>query len=82
VIGPVRKETSQKLDSGEMIEVVEVPLSEIPRMLTGGTINHALIMNAFYGLAMRSPEMGRLLAEELSSFRRGSRGDSGSHGHR
>ena len=38
----------QDLDAGEDIRVELVPLAEIPRLIVEGTINHSLVLNAFY----------------------------------
>lgn len=70
VIGPVRRAGPQKLDSGEMIEVIEVPIHEIPKMLDKGAIDHALIANAFLQLAFRSPSARGDLIQTLGSFSR------------
>src|SRR5206468_3210736 len=39
VVGPVRRSNEQRLDAGEMIEVVEIPLQEIPARIRSGEIN-------------------------------------------
>lgn len=38
----------QALDPGEDIEVVPVPLGEVPGMIVGGAICHGLVVAAFY----------------------------------
>ena len=38
----------QQLDAGEDIEVEEVPYSSIPELIGDGTINHGLVVVAFY----------------------------------
>jgi ADP-ribose pyrophosphatase len=43
-----RKVSKKNLDPDEDIEVVLVPISEIPSLLEGGLINHALVVVAFY----------------------------------
>jgi ADP-ribose pyrophosphatase len=43
----VRLEQSPHLDSGEDIEVVRVPLAEIPDRVARGEISHALVVVAF-----------------------------------
>lgn len=68
IIGPVRKETSQNLDSGEMIDVLEVPIAEIPRMINNGEIDHALILNAFLSLAFQSKAAQEKLIRTMQSF--------------
>ena len=44
----VRKTTALDLDEGEDIEVVLVPLSEIPRLIREGEITNAMVILAFY----------------------------------
>ena len=45
-----------KLDGGEDIEVVKVPLAEIPERVQRGEISHALVVVAFaYALGLRPP---------------------------
>ncbi len=38
----------QNLDEKEDIEVVQRPVEEIPRLISGGAITHALVLAAFY----------------------------------
>jgi 8-oxo-dGTP pyrophosphatase MutT (NUDIX family) len=42
----------QQLDAQEEVEVFERPLCEVPKMLTDGTITHALVFCAFCHLAL------------------------------
>ena len=44
-------------DSDEQIELVKVPLSEVPRMLVDGTITHALVLAAFQMFHVRRPQL-------------------------
>ncbi|MGZ3688096.1 MAG: NUDIX hydrolase [Bdellovibrionota bacterium] len=69
IVGPVRKSRAQSLDMGEMIEVHEVPLEEIPRLIQNGEITHALMINTLLKLAVRSPGGSDALKRELNSFR-------------
>jgi 8-oxo-dGTP pyrophosphatase MutT (NUDIX family) len=48
-----RRVRDQDLDHGEDIEVVEVPLSDIPGLIDAGTIRHSLVVAAFYHLERR-----------------------------
>lgn len=68
VVGPVVREREQNLDPGEMIEVVEVPLSEIPARIRSGEIRHALILNAFFQLAFENESGETLILEALRRF--------------
>jgi len=42
------KVSEQQLDGNEDINVIRVPLNEIPEMILSGKINHSLVMNAFF----------------------------------
>ena len=68
VVGPVRRERNQQLDSGEMIEVIEIPIREIPERIRCGEISHALMLNTFFYLALASKEGSDSLLRELQSF--------------
>ncbi|MDT3697799.1 MAG: NUDIX hydrolase [Thermincola sp.] len=46
----VRLEQAQNLDQGEDIEVVLVPLKDIPELIKSGQITHSLVITAFYFL--------------------------------
>ncbi len=46
-----RRTHPQHLDDTETIEVEERPLDEIPSLIAGGVITHALVVSAFYHLA-------------------------------
>lgn len=70
IIGPVRKIRDQNLDDGEMIEVIEVPLSEIGDRILNGEINHALMLITFFFLFLRASQSSRTLESELSRFTR------------
>ncbi len=48
-----RREGAQDLGENEDIEVVELPLAEIPGRVADGTITHALVIGAFFHLAVR-----------------------------
>jgi 8-oxo-dGTP pyrophosphatase MutT (NUDIX family) len=69
VVGPVHKAKEQKLDPGEMVEVVEIPLEEIPDRILSGEIDHALMLNTFFFLALKSGQAKTALFEGLMSFR-------------
>lgn len=68
LVGPVRLERGQKLDTGEMIEVVEVPIAELPDRIARGEIRHALILNAFLLAALREPSVAESLRKVLGGF--------------
>lgn len=48
----VRRVGAPDPDTDEGIEVVEVPLSEIPGLIDGGKITHALVIAAFHYLGL------------------------------
>lgn len=68
VVGPVRRDREQNLDPAEMIEIVEVPLAEIPELIRQGEINHGLILNAFQFLAMKETPWSQVLRDGLARF--------------
>jgi ADP-ribose pyrophosphatase len=68
VVGPVKRVKAQSLDPGEMIDVEEVTLNELAARIERGEITHALMLNAFFFLLMRSREGSGLLARELQAF--------------
>ncbi len=72
VVGPVRKTSAQSLDPAEMIEVEEVPISQIPEKIIRGEIGHALMLVCFLWAALRDPSggFGQTLAKELLPFGR------------
>jgi 8-oxo-dGTP pyrophosphatase MutT (NUDIX family) len=68
IVGPVRKTAKQNLDEGEMIETLEVAISDIPKLITEGTIDHALMLDTFFYLLMRQPGAAALLEKGLKDF--------------
>lgn len=71
VVGPVRRVHAQALDAGEMIEVTEVPIDEIPAlMLARGGLEHALIVQTILALVFREPAAADLLKTALRRFTR------------
>ncbi len=70
VVGPVKKTNQQKLDPGEMIEVAEIPIAEIPTQILEGKISHALMLNTFFLLALQSKKTSEALVSELGQFTR------------
>lgn len=67
MVGPVRRDREQSLDEGEMIDVVEVPIEEIPRRIREGEIRHALILNAFFSLCLQDAGDG-VLRRAMEAF--------------
>jgi len=52
-----RLEGDLQLDDGEDIEVVKLPLTEIPQRIAQGEIRHALVICGFYWLRQERPEL-------------------------
>jgi len=50
--------TEQNLDDGEDIEVMKVPLSEVPKMLLSGEITYSVTIAAFTLLFLRHKTLG------------------------
>ena len=68
IVGPVERKKNQNLDPGEMIEVIELPIEDLPEWIRQGKINHALILNAFLQLLITAPQTDSLLIEQLNHF--------------
>lgn len=54
-----RRVDDLQLDAGEDIAVELYPLARIPDLVAAGTIRHALVICAFWWLAMRRPDLLR-----------------------
>ncbi|OFZ80713.1 MAG: hypothetical protein A2583_06870 [Bdellovibrionales bacterium RIFOXYD1_FULL_53_11] len=54
-VGPVAKKKALSLDDGEMIETIEVPVEKIPALIGGKQMTHALMLNTFFFLMLKSP---------------------------
>ena len=52
----VRRITTPMPDQTEDIEVVLVPLDDIPKLIRNGTIDHAIVITAFTHYFLRKPE--------------------------
>jgi len=48
-------------DDGEDIEVVRLPLSDVPGLVRDGVIAHSLVICGFWWLALRRPDLLRLV---------------------
>ncbi|MFL5813153.1 MAG: NUDIX hydrolase [Bdellovibrionia bacterium] len=68
IVGPVKKVSQQKLDAAEMIDIIEVPIEEIPERILKGEITHALMLNTFFFATLRGHGSGETLADQLRSF--------------
>lgn len=76
IVGPVRKQKKLKLDDGEMIETLEVPIEEIPALILNGTIDHALMLDTFFFLLMTKKSTTELLQQALLEFSNGTNNGS------
>ena len=52
-------------DGDEEIEIVTLPLREIPQRIADGEIRHAIVIAAFHWLLLRSPVVATILATTL-----------------
>ena len=53
----VRVQT-QNLDAGEDIEILEIPLKDIPTKIRNDEINHGMVLLAFFYFWMKQGQMG------------------------
>jgi 8-oxo-dGTP pyrophosphatase MutT (NUDIX family) len=70
--GPVRRTADQHLDPAEMIEIVEVPIAELPARIASGEIGHALMLVTLLLAALQDPSgsFGQSLTKQLLPFGR------------
>ena len=68
IVGPVAQKQRQNLDPGEMIEVVEIPIEDIPQMILNNEMDHALILYAFLMLTLQSPQGPSQLIQQLEKY--------------
>ncbi len=54
-----KKVTEQALDGNEDINVITVPLQDIPEMILSGKINHSLVLDAFLFYILRYKNFGQ-----------------------
>ncbi len=70
VVGPVIKSENQNLDPGEMIEVVELPIEDLPNAIRDGQITHTLTINALTYFNLKFAQDSKALIQGLESFSR------------
>ena len=70
IVGPVKKQKEQDLDHGEMIETVEVGIEAISKMILGGEIDHALMLDTFFFLLLEHKSSAHHLIEMLKPYSR------------
>jgi hypothetical protein len=52
----VKKVSGKNLDDDEDIEVIHVPLTEVPGLIADGSIDHALVIIAFHYFFSKQPQ--------------------------
>jgi ADP-ribose pyrophosphatase YjhB (NUDIX family) len=70
VVGPVKKTRPQMLDPAEDVEVIEVPIEDLPRMLRSGEFSHALMLVTLYHFLLQETAVAKDLIDGLNSFRK------------
>lgn len=71
IVGPVKKTKAQNLDPAEDIEVIEVPIAELPSLFTQGRFDHALMLTTLFHFLMQDPAIVAKLPENLRAFTKG-----------
>lgn len=70
IVGPVKRTLRQNLDPTEDIEVIEVDIDELPRLLRGGKFTHALMLTTLYHFMMQETAVAKDLIEGLRAFQK------------
>lgn len=70
VIGPVEKREKQNLDPGEIIELEEVAIEDLPQIIRDGKIQHALMLVTFFLFLTQQKEFSALLRDGLKTLSR------------
>ena len=65
VAGPVVKNQDQKLDNGEMVEIVEVAVEDLPDLISEGKFRHALMLNSLFWLLFADQGIQALIVARL-----------------
>lgn len=68
VVGPVKKTRPQSLDSTEDIEVVEVPVADLPKLCREGKLTHALMLTTLFHFLMQETPAAKELIDGLAGF--------------
>jgi len=68
VVGPVKKTRPQNLDPTEDIEVVEIPISELPKLYREGKFTHALMLTSLFHFLMQETPAAKELIDGLAGF--------------
>lgn len=68
VVGPVKKTRPQTLDPTEDIEVVELPVSELPKLYREGKFTHALMLTTLFHFLMQETPATKELIDGLAGF--------------
>ncbi len=70
IVGPVKRVRAQNLDPTEDIEVIEVPIEDLPRMLHSGKITHALMLTTLYHFLMQETSIAKDLIDGMKAFQK------------
>jgi ADP-ribose pyrophosphatase len=68
IVGPVKKTRHQALDPMEDIEVVEVAIADLLKMIAEGQLTHALMLTTLFHFLMQNEETKTKLISALSQF--------------
>lgn len=68
IVGPVRKSRAQNLDPSEDIEVLEVEVSELPKLYREGKFSHALMLTTLFHFMMQETPAAKELIDGLKNF--------------
>lgn len=68
IVGPVEKTTSPSLDSGELMETLELSVAEVLDLIQSGQMRHSLIINAFLFLFLENQDSRDSLIQRVAGF--------------
>lgn len=68
IVGPVKKMQTQNLDPTEDIEVLEVDVSDLPRLYREGKFTHALMLTTLFHFLMQETSATKELIDGLKAF--------------
>jgi ADP-ribose pyrophosphatase len=72
-VGPVSKVKSQDLDLGEMVEVVEISMEELPKLIIEGKFKNPMMLSSVLFLLLqgqKNNEINNLIINELKAFKK------------
>ena len=68
IVGPVKKTRNQALDPMEDIEVMEVAIEELPKMIAEGQFTHALMLTSLFHFLIQNEETKSKLVSGLKAY--------------